>query len=41
MKDFAEAESWSELPLTMAAKGAVLVRRGALGEETSSSEPGR
>jgi tetratricopeptide (TPR) repeat protein len=32
MKDFAEAETWSELPLTMAAKGAVLVRRGTLGE---------
>lgn len=28
MNDFAEAESWSELPLTMAAKAGVLVRRG-------------
>ena len=28
MKDFAEAESWSELPLTMAGRAGVLVRRG-------------
>ncbi len=32
MKDFAEAESWAALPLTMASKAAVLVRRGELAE---------
>lgn len=30
MKDFEEAESWSELPLTMTAKADVLLRRGDL-----------